>query len=154
DLAIRLRALVHERADPARLRPREVLSHDASRREEDRILRVGLLDRGTPLDRLEVGLAVRVAEATSFVETRRAVMVQRRARPEAPHPLVDLLPGDPEVVGHAAARRDAELVEDLARRAERELLLRAEARGEVADDLPVLPGPRRRLDRLPVVDHA
>ena len=99
-------------------------------------------------------LSVGVAEAATLVQPRRARVIERRARPEDAHLLVDLLPGNPEIVGHTAFRGNAQLVEDLLRRAVHKLVGGTEPRGEVADDPPILPGARRRIDCLLMVDDA
>ena len=116
DLAERLRVLVDERADAARLRARQILRHHASRRQHDRVVGVGLFGGGPPVGRLKVRLAVGMAELPAFVQARRAGMIERRARPEDAHLAIDALPGDAGVVGDAALRGDAQLLEDLARR--------------------------------------
>src|SRR5262249_59157645 len=61
-LDARLRVLVDERSDAARLRAGEELRHDAAGRENDRKLCVDVLRRRTVLDRVEAGLAVGVVK--------------------------------------------------------------------------------------------
>src|SRR5262249_58814946 len=124
--------------DPPRLRAREVVAHDPSRGEIDR---EGVVHRipALPVFRGdETGAAVRVEEATSLEQPGSPRMVELRAGPEDAHLPVDLLPRDAVVVGGAAARGLAQLVEDLAGRAIWELVRTPEPVREVPEDGPVL----------------
>ena len=127
DLAVRLGRLVHQRADAPRLRAGEVVRDHPAGGEDDRVLVVRLLRRRAPLDRLEVRLAVGVAEPAALVQPRRARVVFGRDTARRRPLRVDLLPGDAGVVGDAALRGHAQLVEDLSRRAVGELVARAQA---------------------------
>src|SRR6185312_5646848 len=60
------------------------------------------------------------------------------AGPEHAHLRVDLLVRDPRVVGDAALAGDAQLLEDLARTAERHAVRPVESESDVLDDAPVL----------------
>ena len=60
----------------------------------------------------------------------------------------DLLVGDARVVGDAARRRPAQLLEDFPRTGKREAALAAEGLGDVLNDPPVLPRVAR-ADRPP-----
>src|SRR4051812_9294402 len=115
DLALWLSVLIDERANPPRLRARQVLRHHAPRRQDDRVISVGLFRRGPPVRRLKVRLTVRVPELPSFVQPWRPGVIEGRARPEDPHLAIDALPGNARIVGDAAFGGDAELFEDLVR---------------------------------------
>src|SRR6185295_19279306 len=80
--------------------------------------------------------------------------ILRIARPEDTHLPFDFLVGDARIVGHAALAGDAQLLEDLARAAEREAARAAERPGQVLDDPPVLPGFAGTVHGLVDLDHA
>src|SRR5690606_6024375 len=84
----------------------------------------------------------------------RAGMIVRRAWPEHTELLIDLLVRDAGVVREATLRRDAQLVEDPARRLEVEAAAAAERVRDVLDDAPVLARVARRIDGPVDLDDA
>ena len=129
-LAQRLRILVHQPADAARLRAGEEVRDDASGGQDDGILVIRHLRRRPPLDGQEVRLAVGMSELPAFIQARRSRMPDLGTRPEHSVVLVDGFPGDAVIVGDAAFRGDAQLLEDVVRRAVVELVAVAEARAQ------------------------
>ena len=85
---------------------------------------------------MELRLAVRMVEAL-FKQTRRAGMIFSRARPEDAVVRFDLFPGNAVVIGIATSRRDAQLIENLARRIEVEIFLAPEAARDFLHDPPI-----------------
>ena len=61
---------------------------------------------------MEVRPAIGRLEFAIFPQARRAWMIEAGTRPEDAHVVLDLLVGDAVVVGGAALRRDAQLVEN------------------------------------------
>src|SRR5690606_33248588 len=115
---------------PPRLRAGQVLRDHAARCEDDRVLLIHLLGGRRVAGHVEPRLAIREEERAGALrygvprarleQARRAGVVLVVARPEDAELPLDLLVGDAPVVDHAAARGSAQLVEDLARAAERE----------------------------------
>ena len=128
-LEFRLGILLDERADAAGLRAGEVLADDPAGGQVDRKLVVHGVAALAPDQLHEARFAIRVKEAAAFEETRRAGVVERRARPEDALLTVDAVVGDAVVVGDAAAGSEPQLFEDLAGLAEVEEL--AASRGGV-----------------------
>src|SRR5690606_39238378 len=108
-------------------------------------LAVGEVERASALRHRVVGVA--------FEEPRGSGVLLAVAGPEDPELPLDLLVRDPRVVGEAALRRGAELVEDLPRAGEGEPALAPERLRDVLDDPPVLPRVAGRIDRLVDLDH-
>src|SRR5690606_26229125 len=67
---VRLRAVIHERADAARLIPREKVAHHAARGEDDGIVRVHVLRGRSVGRRIEASLAVRKIEGPAALRDR------------------------------------------------------------------------------------
>ncbi len=134
-------------ADAPGLRARQVLAHHPAGGEPDRVLVVDHLGRLAERHRVEAGLAVGMEELAALEQARRAGMAVLGDRPEDAHLVLDALPGGPSVVGRAARRREAQLLEDLLGVRVREVLALAEPARDVEQDLPVatrLAGRRRR----------
>src|SRR6185312_13865624 len=100
--AERLRILVHQGANAACLRSREVLRHDPAGGENDWIFGIRLFGSRFPLHWLKVCLAVRVREISAFVKPRCAGMFRRRTGPEHALLAVDSLPANAVIVGDSA----------------------------------------------------
>src|ERR1051325_7288534 len=120
DLDTRLPGLIDERSDVPRLRARKKLADHAPGGDDDRILLIDVLCWRPIRGDVESRLAVGEVEPFVFEQPRRAGMIERRTRPEDAVVRFDLLVRDAEVIGDAALRRDAQLVENLARTLERE----------------------------------
>src|SRR5262245_13614591 len=118
----RLGILIDQRPDATRLRAREKLADDAAGRQDDRILVVDVLGRRRVGGDVEACLAVSEIKAASPTSDRvpgvrleqsgRAGMVLRGAGPEDAVFFFDALVGDAGVIGDAARRSAAQLVED------------------------------------------
>src|SRR5439155_20918798 len=145
--------LLDEGADAPGLVAGEVMGHRPAGRPAQRVLGVDLLGRGVPLDRVESGLAVAMREAL-LEQPGGAGMVLARAGPEDAPRGFDALPGHPRVVGQPPARRDPQLLEDLAGRGEGELVrVVSEPASDLTHDPPVGPCLARGLGGLVVLDH-
>src|ERR1051326_1616452 len=164
DLHARLRILIDERPDAPRLRAGEELADHAPGRQDHRVLLVDVLRRRPIRGGVEARLAVGKVERPRALrhriprarleEARRAGMLFARARPADAVLRLDLFVRDAVVVGDAALRRHAQLVEDLARAREREAARPPECLRDVLDHAPVLLRLARRIDRLVDLDHA
>ena len=113
NLQQRLGILIDQPADAAGLRAAEILRDDAAGREDHRIFGVGHLAGIAVAHGIEMRLAVRRLEFAVFPEPRGARMIEAGTRPEDAHVLLDLLVRDAEVIGGAAFRGDAQLVENV-----------------------------------------
>src|SRR5262249_14444373 len=127
---------------------------DAARGENDGIRFVRWIQRRPVLDGVHAGTAVGVREAAAFKQTWRTGMIDRRAWPEHPEVLLDLLVRDAGIVGDSAARGAPQFLKDLLRRAEVEETALAQSPRQIADNLPVAPGFAGGIDRLADADDA
>ena len=114
--AQRFGILIDERADPPRLSSAQVLRDDTARREEERIFRIDVLGGRPVFISIKSRFAVRVMKPSAFKEPRCAGMIERRARPEDSHVLLDLGVGHSAVVGGSALRSQRRVRERCRRR--------------------------------------
>src|SRR5690348_6515798 len=154
DLDARLGVLLQQRADAARLRATEILADDAAGRQVDGVVLIDGITARTPRGRLEVSPAVAGVELLVFKKTGSAGMLRRRTRPEDSLLGVDFFVRDAEIIGHAALGGNAELFEDLSRRAEGKLVSAAEPVREVDNDFGIAAGLARWRDAGLPVNHA
>src|SRR6266567_8193083 len=134
DLETRLGVHVDQAADAARLRAGEILADDAADGEVDREFSVDRVAALAPVRHIEAAFAVGEEGDTVFDEHRSTGMFRAGTRPEHTHLPVDFFVGDAVVIGHAAARGFAQLIENVAGRGVWEKLAFAETAREVADD--------------------
>src|SRR5262245_4236495 len=102
DLTQRFGILFNQRSNASRLVSAEILRHDTSRRQEDRILRVHVFGRRPVIDPVETRLAVRMIEPSALKKPRCTGMIERGAGPEDAHVLFDLSVRHPAVIGSTA----------------------------------------------------
>src|SRR5580698_1350773 len=126
--------LLDETADTARLRAGEILTHDAPSREINWKLRRDRISTIAPFGDDEVVFAIRMKRASIFEQPGRPGMIERRARPENTHVLVDLFVGDAEIVRSPTARSFAQLIVNVSRRSVRKVLLLPQPFREFAID--------------------
>ena len=119
DLDIRFRTLLHQKSNPSRLIAGKILIDDAATRQNQWKLFIRNFLRRAVFNRMKLRLTIGMIEAI-FKQTRRTRMIFSWTRPEDAVLLFNLLPGDTVVIGIAAARSDAQLVEDFARAIENE----------------------------------
>src|SRR5438874_1368065 len=112
-LAERLRILLDQRADAARLRAGKILAHDATGREPYRKRIVHHLRRRPVAHRVELRLAGLGVEAAALVEARRPGMPVSRTGPEYAALVDHALPADAGVVGRPAVGSDPHLIKHL-----------------------------------------
>ncbi len=117
NLDIRFRTLLDQKTDASRLIAGKILIDDASTGQDQRKLFIRNFLRRIVFNRMKLRFAVRMIKAI-FKQTRRTRMIFGGTRPEDAVVLFDLLPGDAVVIGVAAARSDAQFVEDFAWRIE------------------------------------
>src|SRR5437588_4322604 len=146
--------LVYQSADAPGLRARKILRNHASGGEDNRVFAIRLFGRRTPLHRLKVRLAIRMAKLVSFVEARRSRMPRLRTRPEDAVLLLDAFPGHAVIIGNAALGGATQLFKNLTGRVVAEFLRVVQASREIADDLPVHTCIGRRLDDFTMADAA
>src|SRR5580704_2479975 len=114
-LAQRLRILVQQSADTARLRAGEEVRHYPSGGEDDGILVVRHLGGRAPLDGYEVRLAIGVSELSTLIEARCAGVADLRTWPEDSIALVNQLPSHPVIVRDTALGSDTQFLKDISR---------------------------------------
>src|SRR5215475_14373528 len=99
-------------------------------------------------------LAVAMEGASIFKQPRRARVVERRARPEHAHILVDLVVCDAVILGVTAAGSFTKLIINLARVLVRKESFLAQPFCQLAVDPAIAFGVARRFHRLLNMDHA
>src|SRR5579864_8705090 len=109
-LTQRLRILVHQSANSARLRSGEVVGDHAASSKNDGILTVHLFGCRLPLHRLKMGFAVRMIELIAFIKPGCAWMIGGGTGPANAVLAVNAVPGNAVVIADAALGRDAQLI--------------------------------------------
>src|SRR6185436_10267575 len=164
--------VIDERADAARLVAGQELTHDATRGQDDGIVRVDVFSGSDIRGRLEARSPIREVEGARSVghgvpgpglEQPHGALgaggwhpLGRLARtgPEHAEALLDALVRHSRVVAHSALGREPQLLEDRARALEREPASAAEGLGDVLDDAPVLPRLPGAIDGLVDANNA
>src|SRR4029079_3308146 len=136
DLDVRFGASLPQKTNASRLVPGKILIDHASTGQDQREFVIRNLVRRVVFNRMKLRLTVRMIEAI-FKQTRCARMIFSWTGPEDAVVLFDLLPRYAVVIGVAAARRNAQLIEDLARRIEIEILTAAHAARDLLHDPPI-----------------
>ena len=112
DLHARLGIDIDQPADAARLRAGKILAHDAAGGQIDGEVVRYRIAALAPFRNVETALAVRIEGHAAFEQSWRTGVIEFGAWPEYAELFVDSFVGDAVVVGDAAARGLAQLIEE------------------------------------------
>src|SRR5215469_2825998 len=150
----RLWILVDERSDAPRLCARQILAHYSARSQIQRILVIDRIATRPPLRSGEVRLAVVRVELLVREKDWRARMVETGTGPKYPFLPIDALISDAIVIGHSAARGDAQLFQNIGRILKRKILTPPQTMRDVNNDVRIAARLTRWIDALLPVDDA
>jgi hypothetical protein len=154
DFAQRLGILVDQRSDAARLRSGKIVGDHATGGQDDGILGIRFFRCRTPLHRLKMGFAIRMVELVALIKPGCSWMIHRRTRPAHAVLPVDSVPGNAIVVADAAFGSDAQLIKYFLGGVKGEFAALTQAGSYIANNLPINPGMRGRINGFLVVDDS